>query len=137
MGSLDRGQHRRRLAAGAERQQHVARLAERADLARETVGAERLGGVGGRVGGVARQGDRGQLGPLALEAADELGRELRRQEAGDAGAAAQDLAAAGDAGQQGLHRLRDRFAEQRPGLVFQVGAVDEVLLDPLLEHGVG
>jgi hypothetical protein len=33
--------------------------------------------------------------------------------------------------------LRDGFAEDRSGLVFEVGTVDEVLLDPVLEHGAG
>ena len=65
------------------------------------------------------------------------GGELRRQKARDAGAAGQDLAAAGHAGQQRLHGLGNRFAEQRTGLVLEVRAVDEVLLDPLLEHGAG
>ena len=70
-----------------------------------------VGGVGGGIGGVARQRDRAQLGTIALEAADELRGELRGQQPRDAGAAGQDLAAAGHAGQQRLHRLCNRFAE--------------------------
>ena len=81
MGAPDRGQHRGRLAAGAQRQQHVAGLAQGAHLAREAVGVGGIGRVGRRVGGVAGQRDGGQLGPLALEAADELRRELRASEA--------------------------------------------------------
>ena len=118
MGGFDRRQHRGGLAARAQDQQHVAGLAQRADLAREAVGVECIGRVGGGVGGIAGQGDRGQLGTIALEAADELRRELRRQKAGDARAAREDLAAAGDAGEQRLHGLRDGFAEKRarPGI---------------------
>jgi hypothetical protein len=133
--AIDGREHRGRLAAGAQRQQHVAGLAERAHLAREAVGIDGTRRVGIRVGGVAGQGDGGQLGPIAFEAADELRGELGRQQTRHAGAAGQDLAAAGHAGQQRLHGLRDGFAEDRAGLVFEVGTVDEVLLDTLLEHG--
>lgn len=132
MGRLDRRQHGGGLAADAQDQQHIAGLAQGAHLACEAIGAQRFGRVRGGVGGIAGQRDRGQFGAVALEAADELGRELRRQEAGHAGPAGEDLAAAGDAGQQGLHGLGDRFAEQWPGLVFEVRTVDEVLLNPLL-----
>jgi hypothetical protein len=89
------------------------------------------------VGGVAGQRDGAELGPLAFEAADELRGELGRQQPRHAGAAGQHLAAAGHAGQDRLHRLRDGFAEDRSGLVFEVGTVDEVLLNPLLEHEAG
>src|SRR2546427_8111083 len=39
------------------------------------------------------------------------------------------------AGQHGLHRRRNGLAQRLGGLVFQVGAVDEMLLDTLLKHG--
>jgi hypothetical protein len=52
-------------------------------------------------------------------------------------AAGQHLAAAGDAGQDGLHRRSDGLAQRLRGLVLQVGTVDEVLLDALFEHGRG
>jgi len=51
-------------------------------------------------------------------------------------AAAKHLATAGNAGQQGANRIGNRFAQQRRGLVFEVGAVNEVLLNSLFEHGV-
>jgi hypothetical protein len=50
-------------------------------------------------------------------------------------AAGQDLATAGNAGQHRLHGRRDRLAQGLRGLVLEVGAVDEMLLDPLFEHG--
>jgi hypothetical protein len=134
---LDRGQHGRRLAAGADGQQHVAALPQRAHLAREAVGVADLGRVGGGIEGVERQRDGAESGTIAFEAADKVRGELRRQQARDARAARQDLAAEAHEVEKSLHGLRDRFAEKRPGLVLEVRAVDEVLLDPLLEHGPG
>jgi 16S rRNA (cytidine1402-2'-O)-methyltransferase len=91
-----------------------------------------IGGEDGRVGG---ERDGAELGPLALEAADELGREMLRVGGRAAIAAGQHLAAAGDASQDGLHRLAAMgLLSTCAGLVLQVGTVDEVLLDPLFEH---
>ena len=55
---------------------------------------------------------------------------------GSAGAVAarQYLAATGHADHDGLHRCRDRVAQDLRRLIVQVGTVDEVLFDPLLEH---
>ena len=83
------------------------------------------------------QRDGAEFGPLALEAADELGGEVLRVGGRAAVAAGQHLAAAGDAGQHAPARRGDGLAERLRGLVLQVGAVDEVLLDALLEHGRG
>ncbi len=135
--SRHRSQHRRRLPAGAQCEQHVAGLAERTHLSGKAIGVRSTGAVGLRVGGVAGQRDGTELGPLAFEAAHELRGELGRQQARHAGAASQHLAAAGHAGQDGLHRLRDGFAEDRSGLVFEVGTIDEVLLNTLLKHEAG
>ena len=87
--------------------------------------------------GVGGERDRRQLGPLALEAADELGGEMLGIGSRAAVAAGQHLAAAGDAADHRLHRVGDRLAEHFGRLVLQVGAVDEVLLDALFEHGHG
>ncbi len=48
--------------------------------------------------------------------------------------ASQHFAATGNTRQQRLNRLRDGFAQDLCRLVFQVGAVDEMLLDTLLKH---
>src|SRR5207237_1404092 len=72
---------------------------------------------------------------LALEAADELRREVLRIGCGATVAAREHLASAGDACEHGLHRVGDGLAQGLRRLVLQVGALDEVLLYALLEHG--
>ncbi len=52
-------------------------------------------------------------------------------------ATGQHLAATGHADQDGLHGRGDGLAERLRGLVFQVCAVDEMLLYTLLKHGGG
>ena len=129
------GQHGRRLAARAETQQHVAGLAQRTHLAREHIALRRIGTVRTGIRHVGGQCQGRKFRPLALEAADEMCSELLRQHTRNTRPAGQYLAAAGDAHQHRLHGLRERLAQHRSGLVLEVCAVDEVLLDPLLKHG--
>ena len=42
----------------------------------------------------------------------------------------------GDAGQNGIHRCSDGFGQDLRRLVFEVGAVDELLFDSLFKHGL-
>jgi hypothetical protein len=71
---------------------------------------------------------------VSLEAADELGRKILGVGRGPAVATGQDLAAAGHAGQHRLDGVGDRLGQRLRGLVLEVGAVDEMLLDSLFEH---
>lgn len=130
-----RGKHCCRLAAGAEAQQHITGLTECAHLAREHVALQCIGAVGGRVGHIGNQRQCSKLGPFTLETTDKMRGELLGQNARDARATGQNLAAAGDARKHCLHGLREGLAEHRSGLVLEVCAVDEVLLYPLLKHG--
>ena len=76
-------------------------------------------------------------GALALEAADELGGEVLGIGGRAAVAAGEHLAAAGDAADERADGIGDRLAEKFGRRVLQVGAVEELLLDALLEHGHG
>ena len=74
-------------------------------------------------------------GPLAFEAADELGGEVLGIGGRAAVAAGEDLAPAGDAADQRADRVGNRLAEHLGSGVLEVGAVEKLLLDPLFEHG--
>ena len=82
--------------------------------------------------GCERQG--GQLGTFAFKARHTKGGKLLRLSGGRAIATGQHLAAAGHAGQHGLYGSGNGVAQGLRGLVLQVGAVDEMLLDALLKH---
>ena len=73
--SVDGPDHVRRVAAGADADQHVARPAERLHLPREDPVEAAVVGVGGQERGVGRQRDRRQPRPLEVlrQPADELG----------------------------------------------------------------
>ena len=133
----DGGEDVRGVAARRHRQQDVAGRAERLDL----LGEDHLVAVvvadGGEDRGVDGQRDRRQAGPLALEAADELRGEMLGVGGRAAVAAGEHLAAAGDAADQRADRVGDRLGEDFGRRVLEVGAVEELLLNALLEHGRG
>ena len=52
-------------------------------------------------------------------------------------AAGEHLAARGDAPDHGMHRVGDRPSQRLGRLVLQIGAIEELLLDALFEHGHG
>jgi hypothetical protein len=105
-------------AAGVEQQQHVAGCTERLQPGQQ-----------GRV--VERQ--RRQRRPVALEAAQaQRGEQACQRAAGD-----EQLSATGEAPQQRLRRLVERPRQRFGGLVQQVRAFEELLLDPLFEHRHG
>jgi hypothetical protein len=89
--------------------------------------------IAGQDGAVGGERDGAELGPLAFEAADELGGEVLRVGGRAAVAAGQHLAAAGDAGEHGLHACAIGLLRSAPPGT-SGRAVDEVLLYPLLEH---
>ena len=70
-----------------------------------------------------------------LKTADKLGGKVLRVRSRPTIATRQHLAATGHTGQQSLHRVGDGFAQKACGLVFQVGALDKVLLNSLFQHG--
>ena len=81
--------------------------------------------------------DRGRLrldGLERFETLDAWGERLH-QPGRHAAATGQHLAATGQRGQHRAHRRLHRRGHGLGALVFQVGAVDEVLLDPLQKHG--
>ena len=76
-----------------------------------------------------------QLRAFAFVAPNKLGGKMLGIGGGTAIAAGQHFTAAGHAGQHGLHGVGNWFAQDLGGLVFQVGAVNKVLLNSLLNHG--
>jgi hypothetical protein len=132
---VDRGQHVGRVAARGEGEQHVAGRAQRRDLLGEDDFVAVVVADRGEDRGVDGEGDRGEARALALEPADELGREVLGVGRRAAVAAHQDLAPAGDAADQRTDRVGDRLAQHFGSGVLEVGAVEKLLLDPLFEHG--
>ena len=121
-------------SASAPPSRHVAGQTERLQLLQralcDAVGAGPLR----RQQRVGAERQRRQPGALALEAADQLRRQPLRIGHRRAGAEGQQLAAAGDAADHGLHRNADRPAQRVGRLHLQIRAVEELLLDALLEH---
>ena len=132
MRSVDGSDHIGIVAAHAQRQQQITRLPQRAHLAGKLLADIAMAGHGHGQRRIRRQRHGSQLGAFALKPTDAESRKLLCMRHRRAVAASQNLAATGNAGQYGLHRIGDRFAKGLRGLVFQVGAVDEVLLDALL-----
>ena len=80
---------------------------------------------------VGGQGYGSEFWAFTLKAADKFCRKVLRICGRTAIATGQHLAAAGDAGQDGRHRSCNGFGESLRSLVFQVGAVNEVLFNAL------
>lgn len=132
---LDRTEYLGRLRQAGDDQQGVARLSQRAHLAR--VDRARVEGVvePGEDGGVAAQCECRELGPVALEAADEGAREGLHQADRGPVAAGQYLAATRDRSQDGRECGFHGRCQTLGTLILDIGAVDELLLDALQEHG--
>jgi len=124
-------QHIGRVAAGAQRQQHIASASQGAHLFGKNHTEVVVVGDRRENGTVGRQGEGSEFGPLAFIAANKLGRKMLGIGCRTAVAAGQYFAAAGDAGQNRLHGGGNGFGQNLRGLVFQVGTVDEVLFDTL------
>ena len=135
MRRMHSGQHADIVATHAQYQQQVSGLSEGAHLAGELLAAVAIDRVRCQQRTVGAQRNGGQFGALALEARHTAGGKLLGIGGRRAVAAGQDLAPAGDAGQQGLHGIGNRAPQGLRRLVFQVSAVDEMLLDTLLKHG--
>ena len=86
-------------------------------------------------GTVGAQSHGRQFRALALEACDTARGKLLRIGGRNAAAAHQDLATTRHTGEQRLDRVGNGPSQGLGGLVFQVSAVDELLLDALLDHG--
>ena len=126
---VDRSDDVGRIARRRDREQHVARRAERAHLLREyllvrVVVRDRR--EHRRVGG---KRNRRNLRPLALEAADHFGGEMLRVGRGSAVAAGEDLAVAEQALGDELGRARDRRRQLVGRRELQLRAVGEMRAD--------
>ena len=136
---LDGGDHVARVAGRRDPEQHVALGAERPHLLREYL-LERVV-VGDRreqrrVGG---QGDRRQLRPLPLEAADQLRGKVLRVGRRPAVAVREDLAVGEQALGEDGGGARDLRRERLAGLGLEAHTLVEVLADALdvVDHGPG
>ena len=90
---LDRGEHVDRIARRGDREQHVARLAERADLLRDRSARTRSRcAMAVSIDVSVVSAIAGKPGPLALESADQFGREMLRVGRRAAVAARENLA---------------------------------------------
>ena len=135
MSGLHRRQHVGRIARGGERQQHVASLPERSHLARVDRAHIKIVGDAGEHRSIRRERKRRQLGALPVVTADKAGSEVLGSSGRCTVAARQHLATTSDAGQHRVGGRLDHGRKRLRTLVFQVGAVDELLLDALQKHG--
>ena len=131
MCGLNRQHQRHFFAVRGDEHQHIASLPQGLHLARQRV----FSWPGRSPDSVSPQGQRGQARALALKAPHQQAAEVLRQRHGGPQPGHQHLAAAGHTGQQGLHGRIQRFGQRLRDLVLQVGAVDEMLLNPQLLHG--
>ena len=132
MGGLGGSDHVGIIARDGQCQQHISRLAECAHLAGKLLGPVAAAPGQREQGAVRSQGHCSQFRPVALKPRNTEGCKLLRLGGRRPVAAGQHFAATGHAGQNGLHGCSDGRAEGLRGLVFQVGAVDKVLLNALL-----
>ncbi len=122
----------RRIAAGAERHQHVAGQTQRPHLLGEHMVETVIVRHGGEGGGVGGEGDGGQFGALALEAADQFRGQMLTVGGRSAVAADQNLVPIRHRRRQHIDGARDRPGQRLGRLVLQIGAVEKMLLDTLL-----
>ena len=119
----------RGVAAGGNRQQYIARLAECADLLGEDLVVAVVVGDGGDGRAVGGQGDGRQAGALALETVEQLGGEMLGIAGGAAVAAGKNLALV----EQGLDHhqagVLDVWSQNLHGLLLGVNAGLEELAD--------
>ena len=137
VGGLHRIQQTGFIAGNGNHQQHIASLAQRTHLPRQiVVGQTGRARNGSQIAAVRGQCHRCQLRPITLEAADAQACKHLCLAGRCPRAAGQNLAAAGDAGNQRLNGRGNGQTQRLCGLVLQVRAVDEMLLNLLIKHGV-
>src|SRR5690606_38142681 len=132
-GDLDGSDDVRRVSARRDRDEDVAFASERAHLAREHLLEGVVVGDRGEDRRIGGERDRGELGPLALVAADELGGQMLAVGGRSAVAADEDLAVGGERRRHALDRNGDGSGQDRSGVALELGAVFELLADAIDE----